>query len=533
MIGRSEPNTLAPTLLLALGTGATAQRRPFNAGLTLGDASDRTIPYLAEAVPQLRSAEWQVFPDGRMQTTHRLRPSLTWHDGAPLTAADFVFAWQIYTHPDYGTANSPPHSYMESVEAPDDRSVVIRWRRAYPGAADLRSLGGAGASPSFAPLPRHHLGVAYEQDPRSLTNLPFWTVDFVGLGPYRVARWEPGTFLEGSAFEGHALGRPRIDRIRFLFYSDPNAALAQLLAGEAHVPVDDSIGLTQGLSLKQEWEPRGAGAVHFVPSIARYIRIQHRPQYAVPGAILDLRVRKALSHTIEKQEINEGLFSGAALQSDTLIPPGAEYPAELTRGMPSYRYDPAAAERLMREAGFVKDSDGFYLERDGSGRLNFEVKNIQNERNDRERTILATTWRRFGFEIEESVYTPAQARDNIALSTFRSMGPTGGVTGEDRFLYFLSAEISSPETRWVGSNRGGWSHPEYDRLVEALNTTLERDARVRLIADAARVINEDVAVIPLYYAPSVLAYPSSLLGIQPRSAIGDVEWNIHEWELRR
>jgi ABC-type oligopeptide transport system substrate-binding subunit len=85
----------------------------------------------------------------------------------------------------------------------------------------------------------------------------------------------------------------------------------------------------------------------------------------------------------------------------------------------------------------------------------------------------------------------------------------------------------------VGSNRGGWANTEYDRLMDALNTTLARDERNRLIVEAARILNEDVAIIPLYYAPSVLAYPTELTGVSVKGIAVDIEWNIHEWELRR
>lgn len=187
----------------------------------------------------------------------------------------------------------------------------------------------------------------------------------------------------------------------------------------------------------------------------------------------------------------------------------------------------------MFDAGFAKGADGTYLAGPGEGRLNLEIKNISSARNNAERTIMANGFRQVGFEVEEAAYTPVQARDNEALSTFRSLSPTGGVTGEDRFLYFSSSEISSPQTRWIGSNRGGWANPDYDRLMDALNTTLAREERIQQIVEAARILNDEVAVIPLYYAPSVLAYPTELRGVQVRGVAVDVEWNIHEWELRR
>jgi peptide/nickel transport system substrate-binding protein len=532
-IGRSEPSTLAGTLLLALGTGANTQRRPFNAGLAMGDGNDRSIPYLAEVLPQLNSESWRVFPDGTMETTFRLRPNLAWHDGTPLSGGDFIFAWRVYTNPDLGTAASPPHTLMEDVSAPDDRTIVIRWKRPYPGAADLRPLGGAGASPSYVPLPRHILEPTLGPDARAFASQAYWTTEYVGLGPYRLERWEPGAFLEGSAFEGHALGRPKIDRIRFVFISDANAALATLLSGEAHMPVDDSVGLEQGVRLKEEWGQRSAGTVLFLPAIARYVRVQHRPELANPRALLDARVRRAVAHGIDKPGINDGLFYGNALMSDSMIPPTVDYYAQVERAVPVYPFDPRRAQTLMTEAGYPRAADGVFLNTGGDARLNLEIKNISNDRNNAERSIMANGFRQVGFEVEEAAYTPVQARDNEALSTFRALSPTGGVQSEDRFLYFTSSEISAPQTRWVGSNRGGWANTEYDRLMNALNTTLARDERNRLIIEAARILNEDVAIIPLYYAPSVLAYPAELTGVSVKGIAVDIEWNIHEWELRR
>ena len=68
-------------------TGEPSPYRALNAGLAINDERELPHPYLAEALPELNSDTWRVFPDGRMETAYRLRPNLTWHDGRPLTAA--------------------------------------------------------------------------------------------------------------------------------------------------------------------------------------------------------------------------------------------------------------------------------------------------------------------------------------------------------------------------------------------------------------------------------------------------------------
>src|SRR5947207_6614139 len=91
MAVRYEPANLASKPLRESGSGVSSTTRLFNAELDLEDGHGTVRPYLAEALPQLNSDTWRVLPDGRMETTYRLKPNLTWHDGAPLLAEDFAF----------------------------------------------------------------------------------------------------------------------------------------------------------------------------------------------------------------------------------------------------------------------------------------------------------------------------------------------------------------------------------------------------------------------------------------------------------
>lgn len=529
MITRAEPTSLSGTLLANTGLGQGVARRLTNASFSLADADDNAHPYLAEALPQLHTDSWRVFPDGRMETTYRLKPDLAWHDGAPLGAADFAFAADVYRHADFGSASLLPHTLVEEMTAPDPRTVIIRWRGSYPGAGTLAFGAGAGSA-GFTPLPRHALQRTFRDDRESFLQVPFWTADYVGSGPFRVDRWEPGAFLEVVAFDRHPPSRPRIDRIRLVFMSDPNAALATLLAGEAHMAVDDSIRIEQGLVLKREWEARGTGSVQFRPLSGRTVRPQHRTEFAQSAAILDVRVRRALAHGIDKQAINEALLSGAGTIAKRLIPPTESYYAEVERAVPHSPFDPRRSEDLMREAGFGKDRDGFFSGTP-EGRLGFEVRNNASGQNDAERAILADGWRRIGFDMQEAVF-PVQGRDTQALSTYRSLATTGGVTGDGLLRNFTTSNVSSAANRWIGQNRGGWTNAEYDRLVEGAFTTLDREERIRSIVQATRIISEEAAVIPLYYTPSVLSYVSGLKGVSVRSLNVDPEWNVYEWEFR-
>lgn len=263
-----------------------------------------------------------------METIYRLRPNLLWHDGGSLTADDFVFAWEVYATRAFGRAGSEPINMMEEVTAPDPRTVLIHWRGAYPEAGVLEAVVSTGVpvlGPTFTPLPRHILGRIYQDEQETFLAQPYWTVEFAGAGPYRLDRWESGAFIEAVAFDQHALGRPKVDRVRLRWSTDANTVLANLLSGEAHLPVDGSLGITQGLVLQREWAARNMGTVRFIPQNWARLIFQFRPEYASPRAILDERVRKAFAHTIDKGAVNESLLEGVGIPSDSMFYPTFRY----------------------------------------------------------------------------------------------------------------------------------------------------------------------------------------------------------------
>src|SRR5439155_17146163 len=192
---RVEPASLARNPPHEGQTTLDTTRRLFNAELALVDDAGAIRPFLAAELPTLNSDTWRVFPDGRMETIYRLKAGLTWHDGAPLTADDFVFGWRVMANPALGRAGLIPQKLMEEIVAPDPRTVLIRWTQPFPDADSLNIL--------FSPLPAHSLQASFEQQEMdAFANHPYWTVAFVGAGPYRLTRWDPGSFIEGEAVPG-------------------------------------------------------------------------------------------------------------------------------------------------------------------------------------------------------------------------------------------------------------------------------------------------------------------------------------------
>jgi peptide/nickel transport system substrate-binding protein len=523
---RVEPASIAAKVLRQVGVSLHTTKRLFNAELAILD--DRGVPraYLAAGLPELNTDRWRVFPDGRMETTYRLLPNLAWHDGTAFSANDFVFSWRVYGTPELGLAGSPPLNEMEDVLAPDERTVTIQWKHPYPEA-------GALVEDAFPPLPRHILEGPLQAAGGAVETFgahPYWTREFVGLGPYRLERWEPGAFIEAAAFDRHALGRAKIARLKMIFISDANAALANLLAGEVHLAADLAIGFTQGLTLKQEWAPRNLGTVLFHPNQWRSSRFQLRPDLAKPKAILDVRVRKALAHALDKGALNDALFGGEGIIADTLIPPIVDYYPALDRALSKYPYDTRRSEQLMAEAGFERGADGFYSS-PAEGRVAIELKTNASSEFEAEMSIMASGWRQAGFDMQEAVLPAAQAQDPQVRATYPGLFTHNTGLGEAAVVGQTSTGIPRPENRWTGNNRGGWINAEYDRLVDQLNATLDRNQRVQLLVQATRIFSEELPSISIFFATQPMAHVAALRGptvVAPSSVMG---WNVHEWEF--
>jgi peptide/nickel transport system substrate-binding protein len=527
MMVRNEVDNLATKVI---GPNAPERtRRLFNAELAQTDNTGVARPYLAEALPQLNSEDWRILPDGRMATIYRLRPSLTWQDGRPLTAEDFAFAWRMYVNPGLAIFSSKPQDLIEGIDTPDPRTLVIHWTATFPDA-------GALVYDLLPPLPRHILEpllVAIDEPSgrEALLNHSFWTTDYVGAGPFRLTRWQAGYELEGVAFDGHALGRPKIDRLLVRIMNDENTALTTMLAGDADYAEGFLLQFEHALVLQREWVPSGRGAVLVWPDATSNSAVQFRPEYQKSPPLLDVRVRRAMAHAIDRPSINDGVFDGQGMLSEIFVMPQAPYAAETDRAITKYPYDPRRTEQLMTEAGLGRDRDRLFASRAGE-RFRPDFWITAGAQSERAGAIVAETWRRGGVDAQLFVLSLAAGRDNEVRATFPGLTQVGLNSREEAVENFLCSQIGTAATRWRGQNRGGWVNADVDRLWDAFNRTLDRAERDRQVAEMARIVSEHLPIFTFYPNIRVRAHVAALRGPDVGAPTTLPQWNVHTWEFR-
>jgi len=521
-IARAEPSSMGRSG----GIGIDTSPRFFNATLMIRDGEGSPQPQLAEVLPQLGSASWQVNPDGTMETTYRLKPNLVWHDGEPFSADDLVFAWQVHRDlqygPTVGTPGAPPDSLMDQATAPDPQTFIVHWREVYPYAGLL--------SEEFRPLPRHVLEPLYQQvTPEQWDNLPFWTKAYVGLGAYRIDQWEPGAFIEGVAFDRYVFGRPKIDRLRLIFQQDPNAVTASLLSGAAHLVADITIRFETGRILQQAWASGDGGTVLYTPAQVRFTRFQLRPEAASPRAILEPDFRKAIAHAIDKQALADALYEGQGTPAEVFAPERAPQFPSMLRAATKYPHDPRQAQDLLERLGFSKGADGIYG-RAAEGPLSLEWRATEGGDSSVQVGVLTDALRQVG--IDAHPFILPRPFDNQTRASFPGLMNWSTVGQPDDWLMdFTSAKRATAENRWSGINFGGWSKPEYDRLAETLATSLDLATRTNTMVQMTQVMSEEVPVLPLYYSLDVVAHVAALRGVKV-ARDGSIAWNVEQWELK-
>ncbi len=321
--------------------------------------------------------------------------------------------------------------------------------------------------------------------------------------------------------------------MRLTWTGDPNVAVTAILSGQAQMVADTAIQFQQAATLRRQWIT-GEGVIVLSPNQVRYQMIQSRPAIVDPPALLDARVRRAMYYAVDRQALADAMLEGEGIVADSFIPPTAGFFPELDRVIRKYAFDPQATERTMAEAGFVKDSDGFFAS-PAHERFAPALWGLADGQEAQETTAVADFYRRAGIDVKlellpQARYTQDQA---FVLNQFPSIRNTYATFGIDSGMNkFASALIASSDTRWQGANRIGWANGEFDRWYDLFWASLGRDQRNQAMIHMAQVLAEELPSLPFYFNVGVVAHAASLQGPKRVAPTTTPYWDIHEWSWR-
>lgn len=524
---QNEPTALY-TIMGGDAGGAPAAHVRLALHQTLAMYTDRGEPYpmLATELPSQANGSWLVRPDGTMQTTYTLRPGVTWHDGAPLTARDLAFAYTVTMDPELPIQTRSVARLVASVEATDDRTLVIEWKQAYPFANVI-------AEPDLGPLPAHLLQSTYQSDKERFQRLAYWNTEFIGVGPYRLAEWRLGSELVLQAYDPFYGGRAKIDTLVMRFIPDESTAYANLLAGAVDGEFR-SLDFAKVMSVKEEWERAGRKPLVLVqPTYYRMSQVQYRPEYARVRETADLRVRRALLHATDRQAIVDAVYHGQAPVAETFIPPDDVKWDWVKDTVVRYPYDTRRAQQLLAEVGWRRGGDGPMVNAAGE-RVTLPLWTTQGGQWESELSITADQWRSIGLGVDEYVIPGAQSRDPVLRATFPGISSTPITFAFSSLTeQFYGQSCGTEATRWVGNNRGCYQNPAADQVVAGLLRSVDRTDQQRLWRELVRIHGEELPNLPTYFYVQGTVFREGVSGIkgENRPSIS-ATWNVTEWDVK-
>ena len=443
--------------------------------------------------PRPAAAEgWEVSADG-LTYTFRLRPGLTWEDGAPLTAEDFVFSARRLLAPRLAASHAENNLFFVrgardyqagrladfaavGVRAPDARTVVFELERPAPFFLSALTL--------FFPVPPHVVARFGAPDDRGNA----WSREgrLVGNGPFRLKSWRPNQALviERSPRYWDAAS-VRLREVHFQPIESPSVEENAFRRGQLHLT---SFVPLQKVDVYQRENPELIRTVDDRGVYFYSLNVAQPP-------LDDVRVRRALALAVDRDALVAKVVKGGKRAAAHFTPPGLdgyEPPARL-------RFDPAEARRLLAEAGFPE----------GRG---FPAVELLIDARDHHRVVAEAVqqmWRaNLGIEIrlrneETQVLNASKRRRDFQLVR----GSWNATTYQDP-IYFLGA--------WrTGAlyNEAGWSHAGFDAAIERTWTNDPAD-RAAAFREAEELFLEQVPAIPLYFTTQVVLVHPAVRGWQ-------------------
>ncbi len=494
-----------------------------NGTLSYLDGDNVRHAWFLETLPTVDNGLWQVFPDGRMEVTWRLRSGIKWHDGTPMTADDLRFTLDVYRDREVGSVVVPGLALIEGVEARDAQTAIVKWQKPF---IDADALFGSAPSrlPTMWPLPRHILEQPFQENKAGFFGLPYWREAFVGAGPFKMLDWVAGSHALLGANEEYVFGRPRLDQIEVRFFTDRSALKAGLLAGAIHVPMGRGLNVEDALQVRERTQDvkvqLGGTLAGVLPIYPQFID----PDPAIVG---NVQFRRALLMAIDRQELTDSLNNGLGPVAHSWVQPDQPEGRAIEGRIVRYATDARVAAQTLESLGFTRGADGNFLASDG-GRLSVGLlTHEQNSFHVPAALSVQTYWQRLGLDVQLDILPTPRATDLRARALFPSfiLLSKGVIAGPE--AYFTRGGVPLPENNFAGGNAARYGSAELDGLIERYARTIPFSERMTHLGDMVSLQTDQVTMLPLFFQGAAFIVGSTRV----KNVLAGQVWNAQLWEL--
>jgi len=473
---KAEPSSIDPHYHNLTPNSAFA--RDIFDRLIMPDETQQLKPGLAVSWKPLDDLTWEF----------KLRKGVKFHDGSPFTADDVVFTAERAQNVPNSPSSFGTYLKLKKFIKVDDHTVHIKTEKPHP----------------LVPNDMMNVSIVSKKHGEGAT-----TEDYnsgkatIGTGAFKFVEWVPGDRIVVERNDDYWGEKPEWDKVVVKPIKSNPARVAALLAGDV-----DFIDNVPTVDIKKLQKTTGLNVMQSISNRVIYLHLDHFRDSspfvkahgggALKNPLRDVRVRKAISMAINRDAIVERVMEGVAIKAGQLLPDGF---FGVSPNLKPLDYDPVGAKKLLAEAGVP---DGFQLTIHGPNDRYINVAKICE--------AIAQMLTRVGIKTEvvtmpKAVYFKRASRggpDKTPEFSFVLVG-WGAGTGEASSPLKSLLHTHDKSQGYGASNRGRYSNPEVDKIVETALATVDDAKRQDLLAKATEIAIGDVGIIPLHYQVSTWA----------------------------
>ena len=468
---RPDPNTLvmliesSPTNLdPRIGVDAQSERIDnliFDDLLSRGDNLD-VAPGLAE--------RWEI-PDPLTYIFH-LHHGVKFHDGRSLTSRDVKWTLDSLIAGKIRSAKAAAYRFVDRIDAPNDFTVVLRMKE--PDAALLWNLSDGA------------MGIVPFGSGEEISRTP------IGSGPFRFVSAEIDKEVVVARNGNYWGERPKLSRVRFAIVPDATTQALELRKGSGDVIINGSFPPDTVLTLRRE----PSLAVESAPGT----RLAYLGFNVRDPILKDVRVRQAIAYALDRRPMIDYLWRGEAQPARSVLPPQSW---AYNDNVPTYDHDPIKARQLLDTAG--------YPEVDGV-RFHITMKTSTDENTRLMVAVMQQQLREVGIALDIRSFEFGTFFSDVTHGAFQLYGLRwiGGNEDPDIFSLCFSSSRFPPN----GANRGYYSNPKVDALIDEARREVDQSKRKSTYAELQLILAEELPYIDLWYLDNVLVHNKRVHNLQ-------------------
>lgn len=418
-----------------------------------------------------RSADGLVF-------TFTIRDGVKFHDGRVLSSADAKYTLDTVFTSSFAKSASffegsgaDRKSYIKSVTAPDPHTLIVELSSPW-----------VGLLPNLVPV-----AIIPKDSYESEKTHP------LGTGPFKFIKYDSSQqVLDVEANQDYWEGPPHLKTLRVRVIAEANPLQAELLSGRVDVaplPTNLSPDSIQALRANSKLEVR-----QFPGSNVVLLTFN-----ASSPPLTDPRVRQALCYGIDRESMLKNLMLGQGTLAHSIIP---EQSWAYSPGV-KYAYDPAAAKKLLDEAGY-KDPDGDGPQMRFTKELVFKLSGASViGRHVAE--VVQNNLKQIGIPVRIETAELNTFLDQVRRGDYQiAYGNWVGGNQDPIFYKDLFASSEIPTEKRPSRNRSRYQNPELDRLIAEAVQTWDHEKGKVLYAKIQDIVSRDAPILPLWYQANMV-----------------------------